>query len=1219
MKVILALILLIKAVASEEVNTLSQIYIKKQPSTKSKGDGQFKMDFEFEIPNDLELEELETINYFKLLLLPPSSLEFVEQDTEFKPMVSKLTLAEPHPKSATRSAPLSENSEKIDLGKCKTADAQKVLSSLDEEFKKSLGFTVKKDVASEILKLSLIKEVVVEIPIHKYVSKLDKGTYTWSGTFKMRKDVVGETGIKESFDDFVVALGYFGYFINNDDKYCLTHSKTAAAIMFKRFEDLNVKITSCDSFTMTKWDDLVTSPEFMEPKFGAEYEFNSSETKLKLIFKVEVGYNIYDYTNEAFNFVFTIPEELKDDMVLSEDCGSEVKVSIPVESCSYDSEKAGITFAVSKSNILAATQITFEFDASKALQNAARISENHKFIVEIYPHDEEKSVEVDLEKLTAAVKKVASINPECVEPIVEMAKRYKDAKEIKRAPIGKQTSSDVKHEGKYILYSYDVEKAGTNFLMKLYLKNDETLKGKLNLGMHIRNIDNLLEIKEPKRAEPDTEGSSVSNDGVSFEFNKIKISVDFTGNTEVKKDTYFEIPVLFGTTMNLEKIKNPEFFRLQIEELPEKIVSHGVYKEIKVGESVISELDRMYEEGDTTLYVSKFYTSLKTPAIMFKLTTQSESKVTLLFEFSRPKGIARYSHKMHTDFHYKQEVKMNNTHYYKIGMEIIEKPKTKISSTIVLEISPEDKEFSMENLKLSVISANEELGVLGQEKEKVLFTKVVRFVESDFKFFDKSVPCLTKDTKFSSSRFRLLENGTYISARSVDCERPWMPYVDNHDSGFDITVQDNTRVTGFTLKEMISLNDPLQSRVIEKLIARKGFYQNTIYLLFDDTGVNTIKAHMIAADMCKKSDSTCPDKNHLPVLTKFVTSLLEGVDLTFINVMVGYFYGNKLELHVANDKKKIELKDPKRFNGLKNIREALETLLDSAFEKTHSDNIGASFSVLSVLDKEKIAPIKSALREYEVPSDPRTTNGKYPNPVYIEMIPVDETSTFEVKSMGCDTEKKEVVAEAVLKLASSQALDIADFGKPPSVAEEGTVYTGYSFVTHLGDEEAVPSSSPKKHAEKALEHSVAPTLASGPRPPVSDGITPGRLPSDPSPRSSIKRENYSLFFKIRDTLKPMCLKSVKSDDLPLLLELKSVMKTMESIAKSHHIIAACSTFKSDNLTKGAAKYILSFRGVKLGEYSTTPTPDIDDKLYSECDLLSLYKFLSVSAYSVSTD
>lgn len=88
-------------------------------------------------------------------------------------------------------------------------------------------------------------------------------------------------------------------------------------------------------------------------------------------------------------------------------------------------------------------------------------------------------------------------------------------------------------------------------------------------------------------------------------------------------------------------------------------------------------------------------------------------------------------------------------------------------------------------------------------------------------------------------------------------------------------------------------------------MARKGFYQNTIYLLFDDTGVNTIKAHMIAADMCKKSDSTCPDKNHLPVLTKFVTSLLEGADLKFINVMVGYFDGNKLELHVANDKKKM--------------------------------------------------------------------------------------------------------------------------------------------------------------------------------------------------------------------------------------------------------------------------------------------------------------------------
>lgn len=286
---------------------------------------------------------------------------------------------------------------------------------------------------------------------------------------------------------------------------------------------------------------------------------------------------------------------------------------------------------------------------------------------------------------------------------------------------------------------------------------------------------------------------------------------------------------------------------------------------------------------------------------------------------------------------------------------------------------------------------------------------------------------------------------------------------------------------------------------------------------------------------------------------------------------------------------------------------------------------------MSVLDKEKIATIKSTLREYEVPSDPRTTNGKYPNPVYIEMIPVDETSTFEVKSMGCDTVKKEVVAEPVLKLASSQALDVAGLGKPPRVAE-GTVYTGYSFVTHLGDEEAVPSSSPKKHAEKGLDHSVAPTLASGPRPPVSDGITPGGLPSDPSARSSIMRENYSLFFKIRDTLKPMCLKSVKSDDLPLLLDLKSVMKTMESIAKSYHIIAACSTFKSDNLTKGAAKYILSFRGnfsftqnsniavgVKLGEYSTTPTPDIDDKRYSECDLLSLYKFLSVSAYSVSTD
>ncbi|UKK02650.2 hypothetical protein MACK_002744 [Theileria orientalis] len=1203
MKVILALILLIKAVASEEVNTLHQIYIKKQPSTNSKGSGQFKIDFEFEVPNELTSEKPE-INFFKLFLLPPSNLEFVKQDTEFKSAGPEVTLEEPSSKSLQRSQPLAEEF-KIDLGKCKATDAENVLSSMDEEFKKSLGFTVKKDIASEILELSLTKDVVVEIPIFKYVKKLPKGTYTWSGTFKIRKNVLAESGIKHDFDEFLVALGQFGYSVSNDDRYCFTRSREAAGIMFKKFDDTSIKMTSCNSLIMPRVVDASAPAKVMEPKFGAEYEFDSSETKLKLTFKVEMGYDMYDYSHEEFDFVFTLPKGLKDDIALSEDCKSEVKASIPVGSCSYNVEKAQIKLKVSKSNILAGTEKTFEFDVSKALENTATISENHKFIVEIYESKKVESVEVDLEKLTAAVKKAALLKTECVEPILEMLKKY-EHKVNEPTPIGKQTSSNVKHEGKYIVYGYNVEKAGTNFVMKILLKNDKTLKGKLNLGMITKDADNYLAIKEPKKPEPGSEGSLVSNDGVSFEFNKIQISVDFTDNTDVKQDTYFEIPVLFSTTMEIEKIKNPNFFRFQVDEIPEKTLLYGLYKDIKAGRDDISGLDRTYKKEDTTLYVSKFYRNLEKPAIMFKLTTLSESKMTLLFEFVRPKGIVQYSHKMHTDFEYKEEVKLMNAHYYRIAMDVTAKAKTKITSTILLELTPELKEFSMESLKFSLTTPGEELRSSDHEQDKVLFTEVIRFVENDFKILDTSVPCLTKDTKVSSSRFRLLENGSYISARSVDCQRPWMPYVDNHDSGFDITVENDKRVKGFTVKEIISLNDPFQPKVIEKLVAQKGFYEHTIYLLFDEISVKTIKEHMIAGNMCKKNDATCPDAKHLPVLTKFVTSLLEGVDLALIKVMVGYFESNKLELHIATDKKKIELKTPKYFTGLKSTREALETLLDSAFEKTHSDNIGSSFSVLSVLGKEKIVPIKSALKEYEIPLDPRTTNGKYPNPVYIEMIPVDETSTFEVKIMGCEAEKKEVAPETVLKLGSTLALDLKDFGKT-SVKEEGKMYTGYSFVTGLEDGKVIPPGLPKKLPDEAVYHSASTTLRSGPLPPVAKGVP------------SIKRENYSLFFKIRETLKPMCMKSVKPDELPLLVDLKSVMKTMESMAKSYHIIAACSTFKSDDMTKGTAKYIVSFRGAKLGEYSITPTKDIDDKVYAECDLFSLYKFMPVSSYSVSTD
>ncbi|BAM42153.1 conserved hypothetical protein [Theileria orientalis strain Shintoku] len=1171
-----------------EVNTLSKIYIKKEPSAKTQSVGQFKIDFEFEVPNELTVGESSS-SHFKLLLLPPSSLEFVKEDSEFKSAGSKLTLAGGHTVADERTGAAMKKLSQADLGKCKATDAQKVLSSLGKEHKKSLGFTVKKDISSEILKMSSMKKVVVEIPFHKYTAKVAKGTYTWSGIFKARSNGLNVSGVTHSFDEFVVALGTFGYFVNDEDKYCLTQSATAAAIMFKRFDEMSLSMTSCSAIAATGMEKVIGMPKSVEPKLSASYRFESLERKLKLLFTVEIGYEIYDYAAEKLNLVFTVPKELKDTIVLSEKCTSEVKGSISVASCAYDAEKSQIALAVSKSDIVAATEMTFTVDVSNALLNAAPLSENHKYTLEVVLKDKEELAKVDMEKLKPEVTRAAALKTECIEPIMEMAKEMKEKPEPKPTSVGKQTSSDVKHEGKYIEYSYELEKAGKDFLMKIYLKNEASLKGKLNLAMHVKGHENFMTLKEPETAEAGTEAASVSNDGVKFNFNNIQVSVDFTDNTKVKKGTYFEIPVLFKTTLELEAMKAPNFFTLQVDKESGETLIYGIYKEIKGAKGAASALDRVYERGESTLYVSKFFNKGKKPAIMFKLTTQSEPKMSLLLEFMRPKGIVKYSHEIINDFMYKEEATFTNERYYRIAMEVAAKPKTKITSTIVLEITPEDKEFSMESLVFSVVSGHGEVSHLSPSE--VLFTEELKFAEGDFEVVDLPVPCLTKDTKLSSSRFRMMENGNYIAARSVDCSRPWMPYVNKLGPEFDVTVENSDLVTGFTMKEVISLNDPLQSRVIEKLAGTKRFYEHTLYLFFDQMAVTTIKEHMIAGSVCVKSDSTCPDNNHLPVLTKFVTSLVEGVDLTLIKVMVAYLEGEKLELHSTTyDKKILALKSAKNYTGLKNTRVALEKLLDSAFESASADKIETSFSVLSVLDNDKVATVKSAVKEYEVPSDPRTNNEKYSNPVYIEIIPVDKTSTFEVKKMGCNTVKKTAVVKELLKLGSSDAVDRARLGTGSLGAQKGKVYTGYTFLS-------------------ASKGGKVATLASGPRTPVTSAL----------PTSPKRSEDHSLFFKIRDTLKPMCLKTVKPEELPLLVELKSVMKTMEAMAKSYHVIATCSKFKSAYSSRRETKYILSSRGVKLGEYTTKASEDIPDKLFSECDLFSLYKFLTLSKYSLATE
>ncbi|XP_952998.1 uncharacterized protein TA07870 [Theileria annulata] len=1185
MKIVFAFFLLINFVRCHYLPDFSFFRIKNYPKITQNGN-RFVVNFEILLGKEFKLRDLraKARSSFVLSLLYPLNLELSHHgELRYAGDVDKAKNA-----STTHdSYPVMLDNYGTDQYTFRGYSAMDIVFNVDSKFSKAMGINDSTTLKTEISSVTSTKGLVLDLYFRG--DTLKRGVYNFTAVFQTRRDL-STTEMKSYYDEFVLALGYSHEGSKKaEGMKCLTKSPLAGAIMIKHFQERSLQCLSCSYYLGYELGDPkhkfpivkkinVTGNVEHEPKTG------SSFLTVKLTMDDKLDSDMF--SSATADIVIDLPKSISG-LKLDESkvCKPEFTPKLHFVTCKYDAEKGRVTYNMIRSHLELQITLSIKIDISGSdIVSYLSSNKSNELTTYVYYNVNSDKIEVssiDIPKTIQSTNKYVGLT-ESFEPIV---------KELLGQLI-EHTSTK-----KYLLYAgttkvelsklnpliYTISKIDDLKVMRMYLPADPKFASqKLKLNITLKNFgEDYLGLPTEKdyaknKLLPRNKGVSRRFKGVSVEFNYGPVLRD------EDKNKFSEITLVFRSRHNdLMRLYSPGYLNFSLSNRSGDIPLL-VYPRPPLLTSDV------YTAKSSKVMVTGPHLERNPDSVLMQFMIKTTISKATIFHFKFDKTSNRLfgkylTGKMNNEFDGISTVQTDGLKYVEFFLDPSYKD-TEYNLKIDITVNTKGLEqFPFDKMTLYVEEEPKFKGIIFRPQDMTgnIFTQEYSLEELNHLEKD-SVPCLSADTKFSSSMFRSGDNATYIFARLFDCKKPWLLSKSYSSGDLSVSLGEKEKEKGYhvTVTEPLSLAYPDKALPAMVLSKQKRFYEHILYIFLDEMAVKTIRKQMIAAKTCVAKDAVCIETAFVKMLEKFFADLFEDEkELSFSKAAVRYYDSSK-KLHLltlSSDKKLTS--DGKELSDYTLVRDAFEHTLDEAFAHSHAEKMGSSFSVIAVVDNTFVYELKNNLTTFVPNRYGPSVNGIYQHPVFVDIIPVNNDSNLLIGGLESSCTKIPVITRDTLKTYDEVIMEI-DMEKL-----ENTVFTSYQF----------------KNVAKPLQ------------------VTP-KLPLGRTSTIEFKRDDFKLFFGISELIPRTCVKELGKAKTPVYKAIKEAVNYAKESTKSYHVIATCASFGNNELSKAESTYLLTFKDVVLGKYTVIPKDEGPDKMLSECDIFSLYKYMPDTPHSeVSED